>query len=143
MLFRSWTDRSWEVKTWSDAQQLGLPRQEKIPGRREITVRSMMGDFGGNAGLLSLWFDYDAWEWQYEYVDCPLGRQHFWWLVHILDLMLVTNVMLLGLVSILQANGVDVDKSLQQSFECVQKRVNVYRDRGTRRTANGASEKKD
>lgn len=139
----SWTDRSWEVKTWSDAQQLGLPRQEKIPGRREITVRSMMGDFGGNAGLLSLWFDYDAWEWQYEYVDCPLGRQHFWWLVHILDLMLVTNVMLLGLVSILQANGVDVDKSLQQSFECVQKRVNVYRDRGTRRTANGASEKKD
>lgn len=139
----SWSDRSWEITTWSDAEKQGLPGQEKMPGRREITVRSMMGDFGGNAGLLSMWFDHDAWEWRYEYVDCPLGRQHFWWLVHILDLIAVTNVVLLGLVSTLQASGVDVDKSLQQSVACIRRRVEKLRGNGTRVTANGTPGKKD
>ncbi|RMZ77768.1 hypothetical protein DV737_g4189, partial [Chaetothyriales sp. CBS 132003] len=34
-------------------------------GIREITLRSMMGDFGGNAALLSAWFDFDAHQWRY------------------------------------------------------------------------------
>ncbi|KAF7888015.1 uncharacterized protein EAF02_002556 [Botrytis sinoallii] len=45
----------------------------------------MMGDFAGNAGLLSLWFDEESWEWQFEFVNCGLGTQHIWWFVHILD----------------------------------------------------------
>lgn len=108
----SWKDRDWEVTTWADAQARGVPEKEAHPGRREITVRSMMGDFGGNAGLLSLWFDFDAWAWRYEYIDCPLGRQHFWWLVHIIDFLALLNIALVGLVSVLEASGVDVDRIL-------------------------------
>jgi hypothetical protein len=47
----------------------------------------MMGAFGGNAGLLSLWFDEETWDWRFEFVNCKLGTQHIWWVVHILDLI--------------------------------------------------------
>ncbi|KAF7512543.1 hypothetical protein GJ744_000804 [Endocarpon pusillum] len=59
-------------------------------GVREITLRSMMGEFGGNAGLLSLWFDWESEEWQYEIQMCRLGIQHFWWGVHILDCITIS-----------------------------------------------------
>lgn len=58
-------------------------------GVREITVRSMMGSFGGNAGLLSAWFDEEAREWRFEYASCMLGVQHIWWGVHVLDVVVV------------------------------------------------------
>ena len=56
---------------------------------REITVRSMMGYFGGNAGLLSAWFDEAAGEWKFEYASCIFGIQHIWWAVHVLLLIFV------------------------------------------------------
>lgn len=82
-------DRHWETATWTAARADGLLGQERdgLPGVREITVRSMMGEFGGNAGLLSVWFDEDAWEWRFEYATCALGRQHLWWAVHVVDLI--------------------------------------------------------
>lgn len=58
-------------------------------GIREVTVRSMMGAYGGNAGLLSAWFDADAASWKFEYDTCVLGVQHFWWAIHILDLVVL------------------------------------------------------
>jgi hypothetical protein len=60
----------------------------------------MMGDFGGNAGLLSAWFDEQAWEWRFEYATCPLGRQHLWWFVHIMDLLVVVSLAAYPLVSL-------------------------------------------
>lgn len=103
------TQRSWEVVRWADTRANGLPRQYMVPGRREITVRSMMGDFGGNAGLLSMWFNESTWEWEHEYVDCPLGTQHCCWLTH----FMVFGVFLLAVaypaVLALEAAGVDVD----------------------------------
>ena len=54
---------------------------------REITVRSMMGSYGGNAGLLSAWFDHEAGTWEFAYADCPFSVQHIWWAVHVLDLV--------------------------------------------------------
>ncbi|KAI9369123.1 hypothetical protein BJX61DRAFT_520888 [Aspergillus egyptiacus] len=57
------------------------------PSIREITLRSMMGEYGGNAGLLSLWFDVDAAEWRYAMALCPAGVQHIWWAVHVIDLV--------------------------------------------------------
>ncbi|KAI9773070.1 MAG: hypothetical protein M1840_008190 [Geoglossum simile] len=60
-----------------------------VPSLREITVRSMMGSYGGNAGLLSVWFNDESGEWACEYQDCALGVQHWWWGVHILDLVTV------------------------------------------------------
>jgi len=65
-----------------------------VPGVREVTVRSMMGEFGGNAGLLSAWFDEESWEWRYEFVTCALGRQYFWWFVHIIDFILIVALVL-------------------------------------------------
>ncbi|KAF9770625.1 hypothetical protein IL306_011809 [Fusarium sp. DS 682] len=103
------SQRQWEVKSWSDAQALKIPGSDGIPGRREITVRSMMGDFGGNAGLLSLWFDQDTWEWKYEYATCPLGSQHFWWFVHIFDFIVLVWLQSYGVLSVMEAYGVDVD----------------------------------
>ena len=78
------TARRWNATKWLDAKGL---LDEPIPGIREITVRSMMGDFGGNAGLLSAWFDYDAGEWQFAYSTCSIGVQHIWWAIHVLLLV--------------------------------------------------------
>lgn len=73
--------------------------EDKTPSIREVTLRSMMGEFGGNAGLLSLWFDADpdVYEWKYEISMCALGVQHIWWAVHVLDLVTL-GVLLVYLV---------------------------------------------
>ncbi|KAL9026183.1 MAG: hypothetical protein Q9196_005112 [Gyalolechia fulgens] len=72
---RRWTAEKWETSSW---------RHDKAtPGIREITVRSMMGEFGGNAGLLSGWFDVHSQRWVFEYSSCALGVQHVWWAIHI------------------------------------------------------------
>lgn len=78
-------DKAWQARTWQNVTAEGLVGQSSQPGVREITVRSMMGGYGGNAGLLSAWFDEDSWEWRFEYAECPLGTQHLWWAVHIMD----------------------------------------------------------
>ena len=122
-------DRSWEITTWSNATARNITTQDFLPGRREITVRSMMGDFGGNAGLLSLWFDYDAWEWRYEYVSCPLGRQHFWWLTHFLDFGVVAALVLYAVVQVLLGQGVDVDAHFFQAVEWVKARLGQLKEK--------------
>jgi hypothetical protein len=58
------------------------------PHIREITLRSMMGEFSGYAGFLSAWFDPslgERGEWVFEFNTCGLGVQHWWWGVHSLD----------------------------------------------------------
>ena len=80
-------EREWQAMKWKDAVASGVSEQAGVPGLREITVRSMMGDFAGNAGLLSLWFDEEIWDWKFEFVNCGLGTQHIWWIIHILYLV--------------------------------------------------------
>lgn len=61
------------------------------PHLREITLRSMMGDFSGYAGFLSAWFDPsvgEKGEWVMEFSMCGVGVQHWWWAVHIVDIIL-------------------------------------------------------
>lgn len=88
------SERSWEAMRWNDAETRGVPGKAGHPGVREITVRSMMGDHHGNAGLLSMWFDEEDWTWKYEYAECRLGTPLAWWLVHILDLVVVVGIVL-------------------------------------------------
>ena len=76
--------RRWKAEKWRDAASIV---NSSVPGIREITVRSMMGDFGGNAGLLSAWFDCEAGEWRFAYSTCSIGVQHIWWAVHVLLLV--------------------------------------------------------
>ena len=83
---RTWTAEGWDAKRWNATSST---MDKTVPGIREITVRSMMGDFGGNAGLLSAWFDPATREWQFDYSTCSLGKQHVWWAIHILDVFTV------------------------------------------------------
>jgi hypothetical protein len=71
------------------------------PHLREVTLRSMMGEFSGYAGFLSAWFDPaqgEKGEWVMELSTCGVGVQHWWWAVHIVDLIFVLAA-LGGLVS--------------------------------------------
>jgi hypothetical protein len=47
---------NWGVKTWKQWTEENQGNDKAV---REITVRSMMGEYSGNAGLLSAWFDYE------------------------------------------------------------------------------------
>lgn len=83
------------------------------PHLREITLRSMMGDFSGYAGFLSAWFDTslgEKGEWVIEFSTCGVGVQHWWWAVHIVDLVLVV-VFFAGMV----ARGFEVLKGSEKS----------------------------
>lgn len=88
-------DHRWHAK--HQAFSTSERTNSSLIGLREITVRSMMGSFHGNAGLLSAWFDHDAQEWKFEYDVCVLGVQHIWWAVHVLDIVVVG----LGVASLL------------------------------------------
>ena len=75
-------EANWQATRWSNAEP-----DTAHAGIREITLRSMMGEFGGNAGLLSAWFDFGIGEWKYEVQMCKFGVQHIWWAVHVLDIV--------------------------------------------------------
>ncbi|KAL4791987.1 hypothetical protein BDV19DRAFT_381178 [Aspergillus venezuelensis] len=77
---------------------------QSTPSIREITIRSMMGEYGGNAGLLSLWFDTTSAEWKYAMSLCPAGVQHIWWAVHVIDLVTVI-VAALYIISLIIMTG--------------------------------------
>ncbi len=81
-------DRSKEAN-WQATQWRNADHESGHAGIREITLRSMMGEFGGNAGLLSAWFDFDAGKWRYDIQMCKFGVQHIWWAVHVLDIVTV------------------------------------------------------
>ncbi|KAJ9636409.1 hypothetical protein H2199_008084 [Coniosporium tulheliwenetii] len=91
---------NWRAVRWEEARSSGLVERD-VPGVREVTVRSMMGDFGGNAALVSVWWDQGVGEWRSAVEMCGLGVQHWWWAVHIVDLvevLLVVAAMLVRLV---------------------------------------------
>ena len=90
-----WEARRWRAERWST---WAAKVDGSIPGIREITVRSMMGGYGGNAGLLSAWYDRDLSRWHFEYTSCALGTQHIWWAVRVLQLvtMTLTAIVLAG-----------------------------------------------
>lgn len=74
---------------WTASRYRGISNQQPAPGIREVTVRSMMGSYHGNAGLLSAWLDPNTQEWRFDYATCVLGVQHLWWGVHVLDLVVL------------------------------------------------------
>ncbi|KAK0353657.1 hypothetical protein LTR59_007203 [Friedmanniomyces endolithicus] len=76
---------SWDASRFDSAKLRGTHGGDA--GLREITVRSMMGSYGRNAGLLSGWFDAEAGKWRFEYETCMFGVQHFWWAAHVLALV--------------------------------------------------------
>ncbi|KAJ5735477.1 uncharacterized protein N7483_000602 [Penicillium malachiteum] len=75
--------QNWKWVARRYQKQYETESASETPSIREVTLRSMMGEFGGNAGLLSVWFDTDMGEWDYEITLCPAGVQHIWWAVHV------------------------------------------------------------
>ncbi|PYH40915.1 uncharacterized protein BP01DRAFT_386933 [Aspergillus saccharolyticus JOP 1030-1] len=86
-------DWEWDARRYSPQAQA----ETSTPSIREVTMRSMMGAYGGYAGLLSVWFDTDKQEWEYEIQMCAAGVQHIWWAVHVVDLVTLG----IGLVALL------------------------------------------
>lgn len=84
----------WQAEEYSNAYS--EVANDTFIGVQELTVRSMMGEFGGHAFLLSAWYDQDTQEWQFAYKDCMLGVQHIWWAIHIFDIVVIG----LGLTSL-------------------------------------------
>lgn len=78
-------ESSWDAVPWTDAATLA--QDSDLPGIRELTLRSMMGEYGGYAGLVSIWFDDGAGEWRSDVMMCSAGVQHVWWAVHVVDLV--------------------------------------------------------
>lgn len=78
---------AWAAVRWDDAAAPLLARDVDLPGVRELTLRSMMGEYGGYAGLVSVWFDEGLGEWRSDVMMCSAGVQHVWWAVHIVDLI--------------------------------------------------------
>ncbi|KAG2411848.1 hypothetical protein HFD88_009404 [Aspergillus terreus] len=104
-------EREDEAKSWRwNARRSDEPAPEsRTPSIREVTLRSMMGEYGGYAGLLSLWFDADPAvnEWRYEITMCSAGVQHIWWAVHVIDLV---TVLLLVVYSVVGSGSTPVKR---------------------------------
>ncbi|OAL45960.1 hypothetical protein IQ07DRAFT_591227 [Pyrenochaeta sp. DS3sAY3a] len=98
---------------------------DKSPRIREITLRSMMGEFGGYAGFLSAWYDHsigDNGEWVFDFATCGLGVQHWWWTIYILDLavsVLLVSLALLKVVEKISKNELsfEVDRQKKSGIE--------------------------
>ncbi|RVD87119.1 uncharacterized protein DFL_005362 [Arthrobotrys flagrans] len=98
-------EKEWKSAKWGERKGK-VGKGEKWV--REVTVRSMMGEFGGNAGLTSAWFDVETMSWRFEYSSCPVGVQHFWWTVHIVDFITMVLAIVVGIMA---AVGADRRKS--------------------------------
>lgn len=70
---------------------------------REIVVRSMMGDFDGQTGILTGRYDGDdSKEWLFSFHYCLFVVQHWWWALKVAALvaLLLHSLSLLGLVDV-------------------------------------------
>jgi hypothetical protein len=81
----STAEPEWDAVRWYAASASGLPQDPSAPGLREVTVRSIMGDFGGNIGMLSLSFDKATGEWVSAFSNCALGGAWIWWATKVLQ----------------------------------------------------------
>lgn len=93
-------EEGWNATRWEHLP-MGLEKKKLQEteaakgGVREVTVQSMMGGYGGNAGLVSAWWDEKAQSWRFEYSTCALGTQYVWWGVHVVDIICVVAGFLL------------------------------------------------
>jgi hypothetical protein len=87
-----WQALRFPPSPYKSTQDGGCVALDSVPRMREITLRSIMGDFAGYAGFLSAWFDPtlgEKGEWKMEFNTCGMGTQHWWWGVYVTDLILL------------------------------------------------------
>ena len=129
--------RMWTADRWHGSM---AKKNDSTPGIREITVRSMMGDFGGNAGLLSAWYDHGEGRWHFEYSTCALGTQHIWWAVHILDIITVGSILALCLDYLLKRLQAHRKDKVKESFKPRRRATTLdkWLETANGRTVNGS-----
>ncbi|CAR21178.1 Ted1p [Lachancea thermotolerans CBS 6340] len=54
---------------------------------REVTVRSMMGEFNGNTGLVTGHFNHETKTWEWSFSLCPFSIQHVWWFTKVVTIL--------------------------------------------------------
>jgi hypothetical protein len=111
----------WEAKRWTDVDTSALLSDADQPGIREVTVRSMMGEFGGNTALVSAWWDEASGRWKIEVRNCGFVVQHIWWAVHILDIIVVVNLVLAVLAYIWHKSRVSLDANTLSEVSSIKK----------------------
>ncbi|KAK6455827.1 calcineurin-like phosphoesterase-domain-containing protein [Scheffersomyces xylosifermentans] len=67
---------NYEGHEWVASKEKNNKEREPI---REIVVRSMMGDFDGQTGILTGHFNYPQNSWDFEFTYCSFTVQHWWW----------------------------------------------------------------
>lgn len=102
-----WDDdkREWAVSSAPFSSSSSTNSKNGAEGKKEvlqeITVKSMMGEYGGNAGLLSAWYEKETKEWKFKYSYCALGVQQLWWTTHVVNVICAILAALLGLVTVI------------------------------------------
>jgi hypothetical protein len=94
----------WNAHRWMSGEVQLAVEDNDVPGLREVTLRSMMGEFGGHAGLVAAWWDDEGGKWRIEVEGCSLGVQHIWWAVHVLDIVALLVFGAAGLVWAIEGN---------------------------------------
>ncbi|KAK9491513.1 hypothetical protein V1508DRAFT_421816 [Lipomyces doorenjongii] len=56
-------------------------------GVLEVTVRSVMGQFGGNVGLLKGTWNTSAQDYTFSFSLCRFGSQHIWWATYVIAII--------------------------------------------------------
>jgi hypothetical protein len=131
----------WKAHKWGSEEAQRALEDRDAPGLREVTLRSMMGEFGGHAGLISAWWDSEMGRWRIEVETCGFGVQHIWWAVHVLDLVVVL-VLLSAAVTyeIERKAGVKSATKAQQKVKAdIKKGSSVNGVVKTKRGANGST----
>lgn len=132
-IVEGWPEGSGEVANWQATPWAKAEPDAAHAGIREITLRSMMGEFGGHAGLLSAWFDFAAGEWKYEIQICKFGVQHIWWAVHVLDI--VTAILGVAWITAhMSLKGRRLPKALDMKSEKLKPEANLSEDISPRKT---------
>jgi len=104
-----WRARRFPHRPYEITPQNECTNIDASPHIREITLRSMMGEYSGYAGFLSAWFDEtkgEKGEWVLEFSTCGVGIQHWWWGVHIVDLIVVICVLAAGIAAAAEKSGI-------------------------------------
>lgn len=106
-------DPKWQAQRFPHLPYKATPSGEcialnEVPRIREVTLRSMMGEFSGYAGFLSAWFDAslgEKGEWRIEVNTCGFGVQHWWWAVHVVDVLLVVALVAGGVMAVFEGQA--------------------------------------
>ena len=97
----------------SGTQQKGSHATDRIDAKivEEVTVRSVMGQYGGNSGLLTGAYSTARKKWHFQYTAVPFVHNTLWWMSHI-----VTGLVLFFLAARMALRRTVVGRQVRSSL---------------------------